>query len=120
MPRPIRILLVEDSTAYARLVELHLEELGGIELRHVGTLAAALPALAETDGVLLDLSLPDEHGLGALDRIRAARPELPVVVLSGRDEPGLRAELLARGAAAFVPKGEEPTLLGPALAAALA
>lgn len=116
------VLIVEDSAGYARLVELFLEEAfgAGVSTRHAATLAAGLAALEGVDCVLLDLGLPDERGFDGLGRLRAACPELPVVVLSGRDAPGTEAEVLAHGAAAFVPKGAEPALLGPAVTAALA
>ena len=119
----IRILLVEDSPAYARLVELLLEDalptLAAV--RHAGTLAGALRVLAHAtvDCVLLDLSLPDAQGTEGLDRLAAAHPGLPIVVLSGREAPGLPEELAARGALAFVHKGEEAAGLAVALAGVL-
>lgn len=110
MRPPLRILHVEDSQAYARLVALVLDdELGGtVTITHVGTLEACLAHLAASgaDCVLLDLSLPDEHGPDGVDRVRAAQPGVPVVVLSGRAVPGLEADLAARGAS-LVLKGEE-------------
>jgi DNA-binding response OmpR family regulator len=118
----IRILLVEDSFDYARLVVLLLEEALGahVATRHVQTLGAACDALDEEafDVVLLDLSLPDAHGPSAVDELRAAHPAAVVVVLSGRDEPGL-AEDLARRGAGYVRKGDEHVHLGPALIRAM-
>ncbi len=119
---PSRVLLVEDDAAYARLVALVLEdELGAaVTTRHASTLGEALETLPEdgADLVLLDLSLPDARGPEAVARFRAAWPDLPVLVLSGRDDPGLADELALLGAT-FLRKGEEFTALAPAVQRAL-
>ena len=82
------------------------------------TLAGALAhvAVAPTDGVLLDLSLPDADGLAGVEALRAAQPHLPVVVLSGlaQDELALRA--VQAGAQDYLVKGHAP---GPVLVRAL-
>ena len=44
------------------------------------------------DAVLLDLNMPGTNGLQVLKVIRACRPNLPVLVLSGHITPELRAE----------------------------
>ncbi len=122
MSGPWRILLVEDSRPYAHLVGLLLEEAPAppLVLDHVTTLAAGLAAVRAggVDAALLDLSLPDARGVEVVDALLAAAPALPVVVLSGRDEPGLDEALAARGVG-FVRKGDEEAELGPALRRAL-
>ncbi|MCW5655541.1 MAG: response regulator transcription factor [Hydrogenophaga sp.] len=54
--------------------------------------------------VLLDLHLPDAHGLSGLTHFLKAFPEAPVVVLSGVNDPGLMRHALARGARAYLTK----------------
>ncbi len=54
--------------------------------------------------VLLDLQLPDAHGLGALDAFLRIWPQAPVAVLSGVNDPGLMRHAVARGALAYLPK----------------
>lgn len=58
------------------------------------------------DAVLLDPYLPDGEGLTCLTRIRAAAPDIPVVVLVGRDEQGLGMTFVREGAEDFLTKDE--------------
>jgi len=64
----VKILLVEDNPGDARLARELLSEAEAFrfELRHVELLADAMKAMREAafDIVLLDLSLPDSHGVG--------------------------------------------------------
>ncbi len=54
--------------------------------------------------VLLDLHLPDAHGLSGLSTFLAEFPKAPVVVLSGASEPAMKRDALARGARAYLTK----------------
>jgi signal transduction histidine kinase len=118
----IRVLLVEDNPGDAGLIR---EELRGAE--HGGAaptafaivcadrLAAGLERLAgdKIDVVLLDLSLPDAHGLGSLARVRAAAPTTPVLVLTGFDDQELAARAVREGAQDYLVKGQvEGEVLG--------
>lgn len=72
------------------------------------------------DLVFLDLGLPDLPGLDALSELKSVRPDLPVVVLSGREECEVVEEAIKRGAMGFIPKStEDPQLLSRALKTAL-
>lgn len=108
---PASVVLIEDSRAYARLVELHLDESFGaeIEVRHFERLAdgAAHLERERADCVLLDLNLPDARGLETLSRVRLADGATPVVILSGCDDESLAASAVAGGAAEFILKGNE-------------
>jgi PAS domain S-box-containing protein len=102
-----RVLLVEDNPGDADLVRIALSEgSGGFAVQHVGRLADALAYLAssDVDAVLLDLGLPDATGVECVERIRAAFPALPVVVLSGNADAGLAA--VRAGVQDYVLKGE--------------
>jgi PAS domain S-box-containing protein len=96
-PELLRVLLIEDHPGDARLIRALLAEVPGLgwQLMHVDRLATALPLLAAgaVDVVLLDLSLPDAHGLATVERVQAAAPDTPIVVLTGLDDEatGLRA-----------------------------
>jgi PleD family two-component response regulator len=105
---PIDILLVEDNPGDARLVEILLSEAGtGFEVRHADTLASAVEELdrSPSDVILLDLSLPDSSGLETVERVRMAVPEMPVVVLSGRDDEETALQALQGGAEDYLVKG---------------
>jgi signal transduction histidine kinase len=91
------VLLVEDNPADAFLAR---DMLAGsttpFQLAHVAHLSDALDYLVDHEiaVILLDLSLPDAHGLAALARFHAVAPRVPIVVMSGNDERrrGINAE----------------------------
>lgn len=106
------VVVVDDDPSYARLAQLLLQDdlpPGSV----VRTATSVREALAVASGappgcVVLDLSLVDDDaGLAAIDLLRAGGVDAPVVVLSGRTDPGLASLAAARGAAAFVLKGDE-------------
>ncbi|HSV29141.1 MAG TPA: HD domain-containing phosphohydrolase [Candidatus Omnitrophota bacterium] len=105
---PIRLLLVEDNPGDARLVQLLLAEVGGFRLDCVGTLKEAVSHLAAhpAEAVLLDLSLPDSHGLGTIDTMRAAAPELPLIVFTGLDDEAMGRAAVQRGCQDYLVKGQ--------------
>ncbi len=103
-----RVLLVEDSPDYALLVaeDLRLAWRGELEVRHFDRLADARgPLTGSADCVLLDLSLPDAHGLDALREVLGLAGRTPVVVLTGLgEEDGLGREALRLGAQDYLVK----------------
>jgi signal transduction histidine kinase len=116
----LRILLVEDNPGDARLIRETLRDAGSprFELRHADRLSAALPILAarEVDVALLDLSLPDAHGLETVTRALAAAPEVPIVVLTGLDDETVAIQAVQAGAQDYLVKGQvEPGMLSRAL-----
>jgi two-component system, sensor histidine kinase len=103
----LRILLVEDNSAQADLAQRAIRE-GGIQahVEHVPRIAAALGCLARApfDVVLLDLNLPDSRGIATVARLRAAAPDVPIIILTSLEgEPGGVAALQA-GAQDYLPK----------------
>src|SRR5205085_12689060 len=106
--KPLPIVLVEDSPEYAALVREMLHDAFGlgIELAHYELVADAEAGLrdARADCVLLDLPLPDARGLEGLHAIRAADPDVPVVVLSGSADEGVALGALQEGAQDYLVK----------------
>ena len=105
----VRVLLVEDNPGDARLVEILLSEAGPeFEVSHAGRLGEALEELDRSgfDVVLLDLSLPDSSGFETVERVRMAVPQMPVVVLSGRDDEQIALRALQGGAEDYLVKGQ--------------
>ncbi|WP_324789559.1 fused response regulator/phosphatase [Streptomyces sp. H51] len=113
------VLLVEDDPGDALLVEeLVADSALRIRLRWVRSMTDARDALLREnpDCVLLDLNLPDAHGLEAVSQIRAHADQVAVVVLTGlaEEETGLAA--VAAGAQDYLVKGRvEPDLFGRAV-----
>ncbi|MFB9955556.1 PP2C family protein-serine/threonine phosphatase [Cellulomonas denverensis] len=101
----IRLLLVEDDDADAVLVAEHLDDAGlAVHTDHVRTLNEAIDRL-DVDCVLLDLGLPDAHGLDALRRLLSAGAPA-VVVLTGRTDTDTGLQAVAAGAQDYLVKGE--------------
>jgi serine phosphatase RsbU (regulator of sigma subunit) len=105
---PIRILLVEDDDGDALLVEELLAISGArVEITRAQTLAhARREKLGEIDCVLLDLDLPDAHGLSALHRLKTDRADLSVLVLTGFDDEQRGIEAVGAGAQDYLVKGQ--------------
>jgi CheY-like chemotaxis protein len=93
------ILLVEDEILLRRAFRTLLEA-SGYRVSEAGSAAEAIERAADRpDLVLLDLGLPDRNGLdivGAL-RERAARPDLPVVAMTGQSGPEAERACAAAG-----------------------
>ena len=108
----MRILMVEDNLGDVRLLREHLAGNRGVgevfHVVHVERLAVALQSLDEGafEVVLLDLSLPDSQGIGTLTKMHAARPGMPIVVLTSLDDEVLGLQLLQHGAQDYLVKGE--------------
>lgn len=108
----LNILLVEDNPGDVGLVRRAMKPVAGqtFAITHVETLRHALDHLENqaVDVVLLDLSLPDSHGMTTLERLQRDAVAVPVVVLTGHDEPGVAENVLRRGAQDFIAKRELP------------
>ena len=105
-------LIVDDHPLFCDALALTLTGLVGIEtIESVGTLADALVRLESEAGrpdvIVLDLNLPDVHGLDGVVRLRQAAPDRPIVVVSSLDELRLVRAVLRAGVNAFVPKNAD-------------
>ena len=104
---PVRVLIVEDVSSDAELVERELRR-GGLafESRVVATEAAYLRELEAfaPDVVLSDYTLPGFGGLEALRLLLERRPEVPLVVVTGSINEETAAECIKRGAVDYVIK----------------
>jgi PAS domain S-box-containing protein len=107
---PLRILLVEDNPHDADLLQEMLATVGvSLEIRHVERLEQAVKCLREAapvEVILLDLLLPDSMGLATLQRVNAAAPYLPILVLTGTEDEALGVEAVRLGAQDYLVKGE--------------
>jgi DNA-binding NarL/FixJ family response regulator len=68
------------------------------------TLAAALEQTPDMDLVLLDLSMPGVRGYSGLLFLRSERPGVPVMVVSGNEDPTVMRHCIEFGASAYAPK----------------
>jgi DNA-binding response OmpR family regulator len=102
--RPV-VLLVDDDAAIRRTMTVGLE-LEGFAVVCASGGRAALEAVraVEPAVMLLDLTMPDLDGLEVLERLRAAGDDLPVCVLSAREQVSDRVRGLEAGADDYVVK----------------
>jgi signal transduction histidine kinase len=110
MKKALQVLLVEDNSGDARLLRemFRTESPDSFELTHVLRLSEALVLLGKggIDIVLLDMGLPDGHGLDTVRRAHAMAPDIPLIVLTGLDDEGLAAEAMKEGAQDYLIKGQ--------------
>jgi len=78
-------------------------------------LYAMADAHPDADLLLLDLNMPGAHGFSALVHLRGLHPQLPVVMVSAREEPAVVRRALDHGAMGFIPKSSNAEALGAAL-----
>jgi signal transduction histidine kinase len=109
-PNPLQVLLVEDNAGDVRLLRemFSKEKPDSFELTHLLRMSDAESCLAQggVDIVLLDMGLPDGHGLDTVRRAHAAAPDVPMIVLTGLDDEALAAEAMKEGAQDYLIKGQ--------------
>ncbi|GMV50134.1 response regulator [Nitrospirales bacterium NOB] len=105
----MRVLLIEDNEDDAQLIREALTEPSSqiTGLAWADRLETGFARLAEgpVDAVLVDLSLPDSHGLDTVDHVRARAQDAPVIVLTGLDDEAVAEAALLRGAQDYLVKG---------------
>ncbi|MDH3742138.1 MAG: nitrogen regulation protein NR(I) [Hyphomicrobiales bacterium] len=101
-----RTILLADDDAGIRTVLNQALKRAGYEVRSAATAASLwkLVAGGEGDLVITDVILPDENGFDVLNRIKRARPELPVVVISANNTIMTAITAAERGAYEYLPK----------------
>jgi signal transduction histidine kinase len=110
MNRALEVLVVEDNAGDARLLRemFSKEKPGSFHLTHLLRMSDALAHLAKggVDIILLDMGLPDGHGLDTVRRTQTVAPGVPVIVLTGLDDEALAADAMKEGAQDYLIKGQ--------------
>jgi signal transduction histidine kinase len=109
--RPLHILIVEDSDADYRLLEVMLRRVRGDRDRltrvvDTATACRALAAHLDLDAALLDLTLPDSYGIDTVRRVASAARDVPIVVLTVTDDEDIGLACVGAGAHDYLPKSE--------------
>lgn len=104
-----RTVIVADDHPLFRsaLLQALGQMLPGTGLHEVADFSALRDAVAarpDVDLVLLDLQMPGAQGFSSLLFLRSEHPDVPVAIVSGREEPELMQRALSFGAAAYIPK----------------
>jgi two-component system cell cycle response regulator CtrA len=101
----MRVLLIEDDSSTARGIELMLKSEGYVcDLTDLGEDGLEIGKLYDYDIIILDLMLPDIDGYEVLRRLRAARVETPILILSGLAELDSKLKGLGFGADDYLTK----------------
>jgi two-component system cell cycle response regulator CtrA len=101
----MRVLLVEEDLIAARGITQMLKAAGAVvDQTDSGEDSLELLRHYEYDIVLLDLALPDIEGFEVVRRMRVARNDTPVLILSGITMPQARVKALSLGADDFITK----------------
>jgi two-component system nitrate/nitrite response regulator NarL len=120
----MKLLIIDDhSIVRAGLAALLREPGVAIEVVQAATAAEGLTQIAahgDLDAVFLDLNMPGEDGLAALDTIGKRHPELPVILLSSSEDPADVRRALAAGALGYLPKSSSPQTMMSVLRLVLA
>ena len=111
----IHVLLIEDNPDDVYLIQRLLlkSQSPSFYLNIVPLLSAGLATLRNqsVDIVLLDLGLPDSHGLEGLHRIQDTVPKVPIIVLTGLQDENLGIEAVQQGSQDYLVKGEVDSYL---------
>jgi DNA-binding NarL/FixJ family response regulator len=104
----MNILVVDDHPLYRSGVAYTLQNAGmDVHVTECAVLESAfqrLDAGLRVDLMILDLQMPGFQGLDSVRAVRTRHPEVPVLVLSGNEDPAVVRQCIDLGACGFVPK----------------
>lgn len=109
------ILLVDDSPTMRRMVRASLRGIGSLTFGEAGNGLEALErlALAPVDLLILDLNMPDMHGMEVLRFVRShpAYRAIPIIMLTTRGDRDSRIAAMEAGASCYLTKPFSPQTL---------
>jgi two-component system chemotaxis response regulator CheY len=109
------ILVVDDSPTIRRMVRTALGSLGDVTFAEAGSGLQAIETLAvqPVQAIVLDLNMPDMHGLDVLKFLRSHQQyrSMPVMILTTRGDETTRDAALEAGATAYMTKPFSPSAL---------
>jgi DNA-binding NarL/FixJ family response regulator len=105
---PVRVLVVDDHPSFRRALSSALSMVEDIEI--AGEAGGGIEACDEAarlrpDAIVMDLSMPDLDGIGAMERIHETDPEVPVVILTANADIVTERQARRAGARGFLAKG---------------
>lgn len=105
--RGLKVLLIDDSAVVRRILKRLLKSDRRVQHFFAASNGAdgySLFKISRPDAVVLDLNLPDLHGLEILKRIKGSAPRSVVIILTNCDTAEMREECLRHGADSFLSK----------------
>ena len=117
----IRVLIVDDLLSVRLLLRTILGQAGYTVVAEASTgrEAVSLYLLFRPDVVLMDITMPEQDGLSAMEEILRHAPEAQVIVCTGLAFKQVAIEALRRGAGDFIAKPFRPTAVLAAVRAAM-
>ena len=104
-----KLLLIENNLTAADAIRAALgtSNAGSFDVEWVHELSEGLTRLNKKGiaAVLLALNLPDSHGIETFDKVFAAAPDVPILILGGNDSEALAKQAVGRGAEDYVLPG---------------
>ena len=117
------LLIADDHPLFREALRAAVQRvLPGVRLHEadsVDALYALVDAHPDADLLLMDLNMPGAQGFSALVHVRALHPQLPVVIVSAREEPTVMRRALDHGALGFIPKSADSDTIGEAIGTVL-
>jgi len=116
-----RIAIVDDDHSVRKALQRLLRSINldadayGSGREFLAALSGAMP-----DCLVLDLQMPEMNGLELQQQLAESGVRLPVVVITGHDEPGMRAQCMAAGASMYLRKPLDDKVLLEAISTAIA
>ncbi len=105
---PLRLLLVEDDELFRLGLRVRLQQEGDIQTiteAEDGETALTIVQQTPFDLVLLDIGLPGIGGIETCRQLKIAQPELPILILTSRNEPELITRFIQSGVQGYCLKG---------------
>lgn len=118
-----KIIIADDHPLFrAALRQAVTQAVPGVEIVEADSLAAVQERVeqhGDADLVLLDIHMPGTHGFSGLVFLRGQHPGVPVVVVSGSEEPHVMKRAIDYGASGFIPKSAPLETISEAITAVL-
>jgi DNA-binding NarL/FixJ family response regulator len=120
--KAMKILIADDHRLVIEAVKAKLSELGtDIEFVLAMSVDELLAGASDDlDLAMIDLNMPGAEGQAHIDEIRRRHPAVPVIVLSGYEDPAVMRSALERGVLGFIPKAYSPEVMLSAVRLVLA
>ena len=116
---PVKILTADDHPLLREALARLIAEIGSpVEVLEADSLRGAEDLLAahrDLALMILDVVLPDATGIEAVDRVLRARPDVPLLVVSAKDDPATARAVLDSGARGFISKRSPTRVLAEAI-----
>ncbi|MFH0968219.1 MAG: PAS domain S-box protein, partial [Methanobacteriota archaeon] len=109
----IKVIAVDDEPAFVEVLGVYLKDYGEFEIVSYTSPDDALDHIVsdQADAIISDYTMPGMDGISFFRQIKVRSPNIPFLLLTGRDEPGIILEAMNAGVDFLQFKGEEPSIL---------